>query len=65
LDYPEGGRDAEAHGNDYRRPEDGDEQTPASPWVESDRRPDRASLTAWNGEGDGECHRDHWKGNGD
>jgi hypothetical protein len=38
-DYPKGGRDAEAHGNDYRRPEDGDEQTPASSWIESDPPP--------------------------
>jgi hypothetical protein len=30
LDYPEGGRDAEAQSNDCRRSEDADEQTPSS-----------------------------------
>jgi hypothetical protein len=29
------------------------------PRVESHPRPNRASLTAWNGEGDGKCDRDH------
>jgi hypothetical protein len=65
LDYPEGGRNAEAHSNDYRRSEDGNQQTPSPPRVESDPRPNRASLTTWNGKGDGKCHRDHRKGNGD
>jgi hypothetical protein len=59
LDYPEGGRDADTQGNDCRRSEDADEQTPAPAWVESDRRPNRTSLTGRNGEGDGECDRDH------
>jgi hypothetical protein len=58
-DHPEGGRDAKAQGNDHHRAEDGDKETPSPPWIESDRRPNRASLTTWNGEGDGECDRDH------
>ncbi len=58
-DYPEGGRDAEAQGDDRRRSKDGDEQTPAPPWVESDPRPHRASLTTWDDESDGERDRDH------
>jgi hypothetical protein len=65
IGLPEGGSDAEAQGNDGRRSEDADEQTPAPAWVESDRRQNRASLTMWNGEGDGECDCDHRKGNGD
>jgi hypothetical protein len=65
LDYPEGGRDADTQGDDRRRPEDADEQTPSPPRVESDRRPDRTSLTARNREGDGERDRDHRNGNSD
>ena len=65
MDYPKGGRDAEAHGNDYRRSKDGNQQTPSSPRVESHPGPDRASLTTRNGESDGKCDRDHRKGNGD
>ena len=38
---------------------------PRPAWVESDRRPNRTSLTGRNGEGDGECDRDHRKGNRD
>lgn len=64
-DHPEGGRDAETHSNDHRRSEDGDEQTPSPPRVESDRRPNRTSLTTWNGECNGECNCDHWESNGD
>jgi hypothetical protein len=55
----------QASSNDYRRPEDADEQTPAPPWVESDRRPNRASLTTRNGKGDGERHCDHRNRNGE